>query len=116
MMKITDEQALEIIYQYDVGHSIKDIASASSLSYHSVYRIVTGKTFKHLHDSKTRSIRNTKADEVVELVKSGYSVSAVAKQMNLSATAVSKIFQRFEGESISDFRKRKSVKYGQDVK
>lgn len=115
-MKITDEQALQIIERYRNGQSVNDIAKEFSVGYHVAYRIVTGKTFRHLHGGDTKKIRSTDEDEIVELVRQGFSSTAVANKMGISSAAVGKVFKRNTGESISEYRKKKSVKYGQDVK
>ena len=115
-MKLNDDDALFIIECYRDGKSVKDIAEDLSLSYHTVYRIVTGKTFKHLHEADPGNIRNLDSDRVVELIKEGFSSTAVGKELGVSAMSVSKVFRENAGESISEFRKRKSVKYGRDVK
>ena len=114
-VKLSDEQALDIIERCRNNESVSEIADHYGVNYHVAYRIATGKTYKHLHGGAVNRISEADEGRIVFLVKEGYSSIAVAKKMNVSVTAVSKVFKRVTGESVSCYRKRKGVKYGQEI-
>lgn len=114
-MKLSDEEALDIIERFRNNESVSDIAEHYGVNYHVAYRIATGKTYKHLHGGAVNRIGKENEDRIVLLVKEGYSSIAVAKEMGVSVTAVSKVFKRVTGESVSCYRKRKCVKYGKGI-
>lgn len=113
-MILNEEMAQEILDRHESGMEIAAIAHIMGLSYNQVYRVVTGLTFKHLTGGVSR-VRDINEDYIVEMIKKGYSTTAVANENGISATAVSKIFRRVTGETISDYRKKHPVRYGEEM-
>lgn len=110
-MKFTDDQVREILNDHEDGKSISELSYGLGVEYSTIYRIVTGQTYKHVKNGEPAN----HDDAIVEMVESGYSSTAIAMKLGISNQAVSKAYKRATGRSISEFRKRKIVKYGQKV-
>jgi DNA invertase Pin-like site-specific DNA recombinase len=100
---LEQQQIEEIIKQIEQGRDLSEIAASLGLTYHQLWRMLSNYGLK---------LRANHDDEVVRLVESGYSISYIMKQLNISNAAVSKIYKRVSGVSISDYRRTKRVKYG----
>lgn len=110
-MKFTDDQVREILDDHEDGKSISELSYGLGVEYSTIYRIVTGQTYKHVHNGKSAN----NDDEIVELVEKGYSSTAIANKLGITNQAVSKAYKKATGQSISEYRKRKMVRYGKKV-
>ena len=110
-MKFTDDQVKRILNDHETGKSISEISYGLGVEYSTIYRIVTGQTYKHVHAGES----SNHDEAVVEMIENGYSTPAVARKLGITNQAVSKAYKKATGQSISDYRKRKMVRYGSKV-
>ena len=103
-MTIAHKQVEEILQEVESGKTLAEISYTLKIPYNDLWEACYGKTGKR--------IRKNNDEAVVELVKQGYSTPYIANKLGISTTAVSKIYRRVSGESISDYRKKRSVRYG----
>ena len=104
-MKITEEKVAEILAEVESGKTLSEIAERLGIPYHDLWEACYGRTGKR--------IRPDYSLQVQLLVESGFSTPYISKKLGISTAAVSKIYKRQAGVSISQYRKTRSVRYGQ---
>lgn len=103
-MRFTEQQVQEILSDVEDGKSLSEISYFLNIPYKDLWEACYGSTGKR--------IRKNHDDEVVEMVDKGFSTPYIAKKLGISAPAVSKIYKRVTGSSITEARKSRSVRYG----
>lgn len=112
-MALRDDVILEIKNKYLSGSTIAAIAEELELGYDAVYRVVTGRSYSSITGIKKELIRNIDSNQIVDLIEDGTSITKISRLFGISATAVSKKYKDATGRSVSDFRKSKTVRYGE---
>lgn len=111
-MKFTEDQVAQILAEHEDHGSISRIATEWGVSYDKIYRIVTGRTYKHVSPKQSK-IRNTDTENVVYLIEQGFSVTAVAEQVGISSQAVGRVYKRETGQTVTEYRRKRAVRYGE---
>lgn len=111
-VKFSDDQVAQILAEHEEHGSIAKIASDWGVDYNKIYRIVTGRTYRHVNP-KPKRIRNTDTDNIVYLIEQGFSVTAVAEQVGISSQAVGRAYKRETGKTVTEYRRQRAVRYGE---
>ena len=87
----------KILEDYAAGISIKDIAAKYDLNYYKVYRLIK---------SYRENIIEHDYEQMIELIKEGYSVGKVSEHLNIPCGTISSVFERTMGISIREYRRK----------
>lgn len=113
--KFTDDEVLDILCKHEDGMTITELALEYGVSYHSIYRMVTGESYKHISPGIGVTKPKIHPYEVVSLIERNYSTTAVAAELGVSNTTVSKIYKKATGRTVREFRRQHAVRYGDKV-
>lgn len=96
-----------ILEDYAAGESIKDIAAKYDLNYYKVYRLIK---------SYRENIIEHDYEQMVELIKEGYSVGKVSDYLSIPYGTISSVFERITGTSIREYRRKHPNRWrGRDI-
>lgn len=110
--KLSESEVLDII---NSDLSPKELADKYDVGYHTIYNILTGKTYTDITRKGTSLLRNTDSETILDLVRQNYSLSAIAAFTGLSARAIGRLWLRETGQTIREYRKRNQVRYGEKI-